>query len=161
MLCSIIWMSMSFKQRARYYLVKPISFERFVKAVSRLTDRQVESESPVIEEPRGINKSPSYTFVKTDGSIYRIEFDKIRYIRSDGDYVHIYLEDNHYYLRQTLKYWHELLPEKSFFRVHKSYLINLSKIDEIVGNIIKLSEEEIPIGRNYKNDFLQRIEELQ
>ncbi len=144
------------------YLVKPISFDRFMKAVSRIPGDEGRGEQihAQNEDSEASNKRLSFTFIKSDGAIYRVDYEKILYIESDGDYVNIYLEDGHYYLRQTLKYWHDLLPEKDFFRVHKSFIVNLSKINEIVGNRIKMGDEVIPIGRNYKSDFLDRIDEL-
>lgn len=151
-----------FELNVRDYLVKPISFDRFMKAVSRIPGKQKKEGGGQqdAEADRVINKDQKYTFVKTDGAIYRIDYEKIRYISSDGDYVHIYMEDDHYYLRHTLKYWHDLLPGDDFFRVHKSFIVNLSKINEIVGNRIKLGEDSIPIGRNYKSDFLDKIDQL-
>lgn len=151
-----------FELNVRDYLVKPISFDRFMKAISRLPNNTGTKQSParqnVDREPA--NKRTDFTFIKTDGAIYRIDFDKIRYISSDGDYLNVYLDNHHYYLRQTLKYWHKLLPEDQFFRVHKSFIVNLSRVNEIVGNRIKIADEVIPIGRNYKADFLNKIDEL-
>ncbi len=151
-----------FELNVRDYLVKPISFDRFMKAISRLptnTDTK-ESASRQSSDREPANKRTDFTFIKTDGAIYRIDFDKIRYLSSDGDYLNVYMDDHHYYLRQTLKYWHELLPEDQFFRVHKSYIVNLSRVNEIVGNRIKIGEEVVPIGRNYKADFFDKIDEL-
>lgn len=149
-----------FELNVRDYLVKPISFERFLKAVSRLPGSKAKSsQEDKTREEKEVNKETDFTFIKTDGSLYRVDFEKIRYIASDRDYVNIYLEDEHYFLRQSLKEWQQMLPEAHFFRVHKSYIVNLARIDEIFGNRIKIENEEIPIGRNYKDAFLDRIDQ--
>lgn len=63
-------------------------------------------------------------------------------------------------LLQTLKYWEKLLPEDEFARVHRSFIVNISKIKKIIGNQIELDNRRLPIGRSYKQDFLKKIETI-
>ena len=168
------------------YLLKPISFERFLGAVSKLqknpnqspgsdqsnrpeqATNRVDQESHRDETETDSNSnsdatSPTdlpFTFVKSDNTMYRIDFKDIHYIESDEDYVVIITSDDRYKLRQTLKYWDAKLPDEQFVRVHKSFIVNISKIEHISGNRIIMNETSLPIGRSYKQHFLEVIEEL-
>lgn len=152
------------------YLLKPISFERFLKAVSSLqgsgTTRPAGKEAagageaddsvdPARDAEGG--RTRRYTFEKADNTIYKIVYDRIRYLESDRDYVKVHLVDGEYMFRQSLKYWLEILPEAQFAQVHKSYIVNISRISRISGNRIIMEDGNLPIGRNYKEDFLAKI----
>ncbi|MDZ7772280.1 MAG: LytTR family DNA-binding domain-containing protein [Balneolaceae bacterium] len=152
------------------YLLKPISFERFLKAVSSLqgsgsvrpagtepAGTEEESESGGAAPDAGGHRTHRYTFEKADNTIYKIVYDRIRYIESDRDYVKVHLVDGEYMFRQSLKYWLEILPEADFAQVHKSYIVNISRIRRISGNRIIMEDGNLPIGRNYKEDFLDKI----
>lgn len=143
------------------YLLKPISFERFLKAVSSLAGGRGGAAAGAGEEGgEAADPSRRYTFEKADNTIYKIEYGKIRYIESDRDYVKIHLEEEDFMFRQSLKYWMEILPEAEFSRVHKSYIVNIANISRISGNRIIMDEDVIPIGRNYKEPFLEKINKL-
>jgi len=137
------------------YLVKPISFERFFKAVSK-----IKNEFPRLGTLSEQESDVYFTFIKSDNTIYKIIFSEIEYIKSDKDYIKIVTASDSFLIIQTLKYWENLLPTKLFCRVHKSYIVNLAKIKTIVGNQIKLESEIIPIGRTFKQSFQSKIEEL-
>lgn len=139
------------------YLLKPISFERFLKAVSSLADPAAPSRSPEDGPRRTEQRERRYTFEKADNTIYKIEYAGIRYIEADRDYVKVNLKDRSYRFRQSLKYWADLLPERHFSRVHKSFIVNIAEISQISGNRIFMGDEAIPIGRNYKDEFLHKI----
>ncbi|MDZ7691964.1 MAG: LytTR family DNA-binding domain-containing protein [Balneolaceae bacterium] len=140
------------------YLLKPISFERFLKAVSSLKTGTQQVEKP--EEVTHVTAdTQSFTFEKADNVIYKIDYHKIRYIESDRDYVRLFMQERKLMFRQSLKYWEEILPERNFARVHKSYILNIARISQIVGNRIYLGEDVVPIGRSYKDDFINKIEE--
>lgn len=131
------------------FLLKPFSFERFLKAVSKVTsDPQSESGSP----------DQQYVFVKVDNSLQKVDFKSIIYIESDRDYVRVVMEDGRFRQLQTLKYWDSLLKNEHFARVHKSFIVNIAKVQKIVGNRIEMPGEIIPIGRHYKEDFMERID---
>ncbi|MEX2403771.1 MAG: LytTR family DNA-binding domain-containing protein [Balneolales bacterium] len=102
-------------------------------------------------------KSDRFTFEKVNNTIYKIVYDQIRYIESDRDNVKLFMENKKYSFRQSLKYWEEILPEHEFSRVHKSYILNVSKITQITGNRIIAGNDVIPIGRNYKDSFMEKI----
>lgn len=142
------------------YLLKPISFERFLNAISKL-DSRLQALGEQKHEPSVLKSShDEFTFEKADNTIYKIVYRTIRYIESDRDYVNIFTEERKHVFRQSLKYWETLLPEDYFVRVHKSYIINISRIDSISGNRIIAGGDVIPIGRNYKDDFLEKISHI-
>jgi len=146
------------------YLLKPISFERFMKAVSKIKQQKSpetgETSQKSSNEDEENNHDLAFTFVKSDNSMYRIDFDDIRYIESDEDYVDVKTEESKYHLRNTLKYWNNRLPDHKFVRVHKSFIVNISKIEHISGNRIIMKDTNIPIGRSYKKRFFEMVENL-
>lgn len=134
------------------YLLKPISFERLMEAVNKVkrTGHPEAARS-------GENTQEGFTFEKADNTVYKIRYSDIRYIESDGDYVRVYTRNQTYMFRQSLKYWESILPEQTFVRVHKSYILNISGIDQITGNRVVMEDTVIPIGRTYKENFWTMI----
>lgn len=136
------------------YLLKPFSFERFLQAVSK-----VESPGQSNTDTAG-NRNQTFTFIKVDKTLQKVDFKDIQYIESDRDYVKIVMPKNSFMHLQTLKHWEELLPNDTFVRVHKSFIVNIQKVEKIVGNRIEIGDEVIPIGRHYKQDFMDKIETI-
>lgn len=128
------------------YLLKPISFERFSKSTLKAQEHFQIKDSGI-----------SHFFVKSSGQQNRINFDDISFIESIKDYVNIKTEHQEHIVLETLKSLENQLPDH-FSRVHKSFIINLNKIQTIDGkNIQLISEKIIPIGETYKSDFLLKI----
>lgn len=128
------------------YLLKPISFERFSKSTLKAQEHFQIKDSGI-----------SHFFVKSSGQQNRINFDDISFIESIKDYVNIKTENQEHIVLETLKSLENQLPDR-FARVHKSFIINLNKIQTIDGkNIQLISEKTIPIGETYKSDFLLKI----
>ncbi len=125
------------------YLLKPFSFERFLKAVDKAWDKT---------EPS--NSKESYVSIKADGKLYRIHFDDIIFAESQGDYVTVHTTEKNITFNQTLKDFHAQLPPMDFSRVHKSFIVSLSKIKYLEGNMIMLGEHTIPVGKSYKQEFM-------
>lgn len=129
------------------YLLKPISFGRFEKSALKAQERFPTNETP----------ANSYFFVKSSGQQYRINFNEILYIESIKDYVNIKTENQEYIVLDTLKSLENQLPG-NFARVHKSFILNLNKIEKIdVRNVFLNSGKEIPIGETYKSEFLLKL----
>lgn len=141
------------------YLLKPFSFERFIQSLSKLKTEAGEKKASS-SDANHRDYEHSYAFVKVDKTLHRVDFDDIKYIESDRDYVKIVKEGENLMLLQTLKHWENMLPGKNFARVHKSYIVNISRIDKIIGNQIKIGDTVIPIGRYYKEDFMDKIEPI-
>lgn len=129
------------------YLLKPISFGRFEKSALKAQERFPTKES----------SANSYFFVKSSGQQHKINFDEILFVESIKDYVNIKTENQEYIVLDTLKSLENQLPE-NFARVHKSFILNLNKIEKIdVRNVFLNSGKEIPIGETYKSEFFLKI----
>ncbi|MEP3388782.1 MAG: LytTR family DNA-binding domain-containing protein [Reichenbachiella sp.] len=134
------------------YLLKPFSFERFVKAVSKVTTLTNAATPAKSEEKHNLD-----LFIKSGYEHIRISLTDIFYIKSDADYTEIHLSDKKHLSSETLKNWEEKLGNQRFLRVHKSFLVNTDKIAKLVGNQIHLNDNTtIPIGRAYKEGLLSR-----
>ena len=129
------------------YLLKPISFGRFEKSALKAQERFLTNET----------SANSYFFVKSSGQQHKINFDDILFVESIKDYVNIKTENQEYIVLDTLKSLENQLPE-NFARVHKSFILNLDKIEKIdVRNVFLNSGKEIPIGETYKSEFLLKL----
>jgi DNA-binding LytR/AlgR family response regulator len=104
------------------------------------------------------NAFSDVVFIKSGYEHIKIEVEDIRFIRSDADYTEIYTKNQKYLSQETLKYWQEYLNPNKFSRIHKSYILNISKIKKIIGNQVQLNgNENLPIGRVYKDEFMKLI----
>jgi len=140
------------------YLLKPIPFERFVKAVEKvyarfLKDTHVQSK-PVHSEISAVQaEKPDYTFVKSGSKTVKMYFNKILYIEGMRDYLQIHTEDSKIMTLLNFKTIQDLLDPQKFIRVHKSYLVAIDKIDYIENNAIKIRDKLIPVSSSYKIAF--------
>ena len=137
------------------YLLKPFSFERFVKAVSKAAATKGPGEQS--GEP-GMRNLSSDIFIKSGHDYIKVNTNDILYLNSDSDYTDIYLSGINHISSETLKYWESRLSQDKFVRVHKSYIVNLEKVVKISGNRIYLIQNiVIPIGRTYKKSISSRF----
>jgi len=149
-----------FELMATDYLVKPITFERFKQAVTRIQERlsmpvlQV-TEKTVMTEPAAL--SSDHIFVKIDSKLMRINFNELLFAEAQRDFSKIYLTEKNVLASFHLKMLEEMLPSKIFMRVHRSFLVNLTRISSIEGNMIYIQKHSIPIGSNYKELLLKYI----
>lgn len=141
------------------YLLKPFSFERFLKAVNKAADRL--EAKPKLEsrnnEGIGNDSEKDFVFFKADKKILRINLDDLLYIEGLKDYVRVVTTTETSLVLQTMKHWESILPSATFQRAHKSYIVNLRRIDHIKGDAIKIGSREVPIGRHYKEALLKEI----
>lgn len=144
------------------YLLKPIPFDRFLKAVNKAYDLfYLKNYSPQINPNKQFNgKSPDFIFVKADYSMVKINFDDILYIEGLKDYIKIYAGGKPVLTLTSLKSIEEKLPSDKFIRVHRSFIISLSKIKSVQKSIVKIGEKEIPLGDSFRDQFLQLIEKF-
>lgn len=143
------------------YLKKPIPFERFLKAVNKAMERvSAANRQPayVLTEPSRQQLEGSFIFVKDDKVTYRIDLNDILYVEAVGDYVKVVTQDKVYMTCQTMKKMETWLPANRFPRVHKSYIIAISKINSIEGNILNINQMLIPIGQTYRKSFSDLLE---
>lgn len=151
------------------YLVKPIPFDRFQKAVNKvitLLNAKGQTITPVVEEvqvrsqPANISSGEKdYFFVKANGKLVKLNYADICYIEGMKDYLKIYTANQTVVVHQTMKGMEEQLPASLFMRVHKSYIVALNAIKSIDGNIIQLDIDkgEIPLGSSYREALLEIV----
>jgi DNA-binding LytR/AlgR family response regulator len=136
------------------YLVKPISFDRFLKAVMKAKD--VISKKGIV--PSSASPAEEYVFIKADNKLVKVFYHDILYIEALQNYVTIHTSNNKKYITYlTFKSMEESLPSDQFIRVHKSYLVSASKIESIEGNCIRIGQHEIPISRTVKEEVLEKL----
>lgn len=140
------------------YLLKPYSFERFLKAVNKaqeyldLHDRAMGQQAI-----REIVTSPNFLFVKADYKLYKINLSDILYIEGLKDYVKIYVTDKPIVTQMSMKALEEKLPSHDFIRVHRSFIVSFSKIDFIQKHMLTIGKKEIPISEHYRDQLFSII----
>lgn len=149
-----------FELNALDYLLKPISLERFMKSVNKAVEQFEllnKEESPVGAD----GKNPDYIFVKADKKLVKINYSDILYIEGLKDYVIIRMDKGRVITLQTMKSLEDKLPSNMFKRIHRSYIVSISKINAIVGNMVEVMEKSqakhLPIGKNYREELLEII----
>ncbi len=143
----------SYELNALDYLKKPFSFERFFKAIQKAED-QIKLLHPPLPSEEIRSKS---LFIKSNKKAHKVSVDEIFYIEGLGDYIMIHLKDSHLVTNSSMKKMEDLLPAKDFFRIHKSFIIRFDKITSIEGNLVEINKKKLPIGNNFRQDFLDMI----
>ena len=132
-----------FDLEALDYLLKPFSFDRFVKAVSKTKDLKANLKESII--------------IKSDKKLHQIKIEDILYLESIGDYIKVHLNNSNLITYKTLKGMFAELPKSNFKQVHKSFVINKKKLDYIEGNTVIINSNKIPLGQKFKKDFLDNF----
>ena len=145
------------------YMLKPISFERFLKGVNKAQEHlRIKSQKP--EAPAAFVKTDEDPVdsinIKADYKVYRVKHDAILFIEGLKEYVTFYSSDRKYIVLESLKRLETVLPAKTFLRVHKSYIVNASKVDALYGNMIEIGKHQIPIGKTYAVQVKSRLFKL-
>jgi DNA-binding LytR/AlgR family response regulator len=122
------------------YLLKPFSFDRFVKAVSKVKDLN--------------DAKINYMVIKSDKKLHQIKIDDIYFIEGLGDYIKVHLKDNFLVTYKSLKMMRDSLPKSIFIQVHKSFIINKNKLEYVEGNLAIINKNKIPLSQKYKKDFI-------
>jgi DNA-binding LytR/AlgR family response regulator len=135
------------------YLLKPISFERFSRAVGKIQDGRLYSAAGRDADPY----SSDHIFIKSNSKFFRVNFSEILYIQGMKDYLKIHTADYALVTHQTMNDLEKSLPARQFIRVHKSYIVALRQIRTIYGNSVELGKVTIPIGINYKESVMNLI----
>lgn len=136
------------------YLVKPIQFDRFLKAVGKYYQRQTTQTPAPATLPDSFEQA--YLFFRVDREQQKVWLKDILYIEGLGDYVKIFTAAGPMVTYERLTYLEEKLPEEHFLRVHKSYIIAAGKVQSFSGTSVKIAGKHIPVGRMYK-DRLERF----
>jgi two-component system LytT family response regulator len=143
-----------FELNAVDYLLKPIAFERFYQAVSKLNG---DSKTEVISN----NNSADFIFIKTDGKnkFIKLFLDEILYVESLQNYVCIHTLNQQIITHSSLKNVIESLPERNFVQIHKSYVVALKQIESTDSFSVFVNAKELPIGATFKDAFFERIDQ--
>jgi DNA-binding LytR/AlgR family response regulator len=132
------------------YLLKPISFERFLRAANKAYDyfRGVSATAAPVED---------HVFVKSDNKLEKISFADILFVEALENYVAIYTREKKVITHLTLKMLQEKLPATAFVQPHKSYVIAIDKINSIEGNILHIEQYQVPISKYQKEEIMEKI----
>mgnify|MGYP000700927500 CR=1 FL=1 len=134
------------------YLLKPIAFNRFLKAVQKAKEyNDLRHTSPMVVHP-------TYLFVRSEKRIEKIELKDILYIESFGNYVYIHTETKKIVAYLTLKGLESQLPANEFIKIHQSFLVSFSRISAIEGNQVYINNKPLPISRSYRDAVMKVVE---
>lgn len=143
----------AFEHNAIDYLVKPFSYARFLKSVNRATYLlQLQGKS----EQQGPDL-PTTIFIKDGSKLVKINVDDIYFIEAQGDYVNIHTAKKNFLLHSTMKSIEEKLPGHCFYKVHRSYIVNLNHIDDIEESLLHVRDFKVPISKAKKDELLKRL----
>lgn len=137
-----------FELEAVDYLLKPISFERFLKSVNRVYELFRQNVPPPVTD---------HLFIKTDDKLVKVSINDIVYIEAMENYVNIYTAQTRYITHATLKSVLECITDPGFIQTHKSFVINAAKITSIEGNLIELGKYQVPVSRSMKDGVMEKI----
>lgn len=138
------------------YLVKPIPFERFLKAINKayqFTDPKAVSR-PFVEEKR----SESFVYFRVDRKMVKVMLSDILYIESMKDYVKIFTMGAMIVTKQSISSVEEMLPEQDFIRTHRSFIVSVQKITSYTQELLEIDKTEIPIGKIYRNEVMKVLD---
>ncbi len=133
------------------YLVKPFSFDRFLKAINKA------KRITITHKEKPSNNTDETLFLNVDKTLHKVVVSDVTYVESDRNYITIVTKTKKLSYIDSLKNWKEKLPESIFIQVHKSFIINTNYVDRISGNEIYLGNQRIPIGRTFKQELLKKL----
>lgn len=140
----------AFEDSVADYLVKPVEYERFMKAVNKVKEN--------LEKEKAIAEQEDHIYVKSDGKLYRLSYDNILFVEALADYVIFNTAaGKKHIVHHTMKGIEKRLPESIFSRVHRSYIINRNKIDKIEDLQVHIGEKTFSIGASYKESLMDRF----
>lgn len=139
----------AFEHEAVDYVVKPLDFPRFLKAVNKARD--------IFESRQTVQEGMNNLFVKKDNQLVKIRFSEILYIEAAADYMVIFTEQDRFIVHITMKALNERLPSSQFLRVHRTFTVRLDKIEAVEDNTIVIRKKAIPVGGSYRETLFQRL----
>ncbi len=143
-----------FELEALDYLLKPVSFERFLKAAGKFLNKKKSRNEVGNKEGKF---EPGHIFIRAERKNIKIKYDEILFIESVKDYSKIVTAGNKIFSKVSIGVLENDLPPRVFIRVHRSFIINLEKVTAYTQNFVEIGKNEIPLGNLYRDDFLNRI----
>ncbi|WP_375240954.1 LytR/AlgR family response regulator transcription factor [Polaribacter sp.] len=147
-----------FDLQAVDYLLKPISFDRFLQAVNKLFNQNSKVSSEISSEENLVKND--FIFVRSDRKMLKINFDELLYVESLSDYIKLHLKDKVITTRETISNIETKLPAKNFLRIHRSFIVNLKKATSYTNEFVEIGKNAIPISRTYKENVLKKLTEI-
>ncbi|MCL3781896.1 response regulator transcription factor [Prolixibacteraceae bacterium JC049] len=148
-----------FELEALDYLIKPISFERFINSVNRYFKNKKQAPQ-ITQQPATVSDQQPFIFVKSEKRMVKVFLHHILYVESIRNYVHIYLNDGSEIVTlNTISNIEEKLPEMNFLRIHRSFIVAINKINSYSSSNIEVNKQLLPIGRNYKNNVISLLDQ--
>jgi len=142
------------------YLLKPIPFDRFLKAMDKVFNGYRPEHLPApVPAPAPEVKNDNYLYLRVERKMVKINVNDIYWVESLKDYIKVALADKTYVSKQKISVLEELLPEDRFVRIHRSFIVSVEKVQSYHSFAIEILGRELPIGRNYKDDFRKRLRE--
>ncbi len=139
------------------YLLKPITFERFLKSVNKYYQITQDEVQLITNSAADRLKDESFIYIKENKKVVKIHLSEIRYIEGLSEYVQIYTEKRKIITKTSMVQMEEKLPTDSFLRIHKSFIVSIGKIEAFTANTIEIQGKELPIGRSFKNGVLSAL----
>jgi DNA-binding LytR/AlgR family response regulator len=136
------------------YLLKPITFERFLKAINKFYLTTQDEIQPAPANYSTPNNEEAYIYIKENKKVVKVYLNEILYIEGLSEYVQIYTQKKKIITKTSMTHMEEKLPDEGFLRIHKSYIVSLSKIEAFTATSIEILNKELPIGRSYKNTVM-------
>lgn len=133
------------------YLLKPFSFERFLKAINKINPNNNKTEC--LDK----HKIPNHIYLKEDKKVHKVLLNEILYIQSYGNYIKVFTKDHKLMVQETLLNILSILPDKMFVRIHKSYIVSVDKVLNYDSSSLHIKEAKLPIGKYYKQNFLEKL----
>ncbi len=140
------------------YLLKPITFERFLKSVNKyyqVTQDEVQSNNPMVEMSQ---VEEPFIYVKENKRVIKVNLNEILYVEGLSEYVQIYTDKKKIVTKTSMTNMEEKLSSEGFLRIHKSYIVSCAKIEAFTAQCIEVPGKELPIGRSYKNAVLEALQ---
>ncbi len=131
------------------YLMKPISYERFLKSIEKVLTRY-KNENPVLNTLNSNEQNPTFFFIKSDTGLARIDYDKIQYIEGMENYIRIVCDNKTIVSLTTMKSIEQLLPNSNFLRIHRSFIVNMNMVDRVWDFNFYINNKAIQVGKSYK-----------
>ncbi len=138
------------------YLLKPIRFDRFLKAVNKafpLKQQEIETHGTIANEEA--KPATSFIYLRVDRKMIKVLLADILYMESDKDYVKVFTEKGFIITRQTIATVKAILSDSLFIRIHRSYVVSLNKIKSFTNETVEIGNKELPVGKLYRNNFLK------
>ena len=139
------------------YLLKPITFERFLKSINKFYQTNQDEVQLVTGSNSERTIEESFIYIKENKKVVKVYLSEIRYIEGLSEYIQLFTDKRKIITKTSMSLMEEKLPKENFLRIHKSFIVSIPKIEAFTANTIEIQGKELPIGRSYKNAVLSAL----